>query len=209
MSAKLLCLYLTTIFVASIIPGPSMLLALTHGGLYGVRRTIASAMGNVTVTVLQAVISGIGLGTVLMASESAFQLIKWGGAAYLIYMGIATWRLPVKVQNSKVKDGLESKMTLSGMYWQAAIVTAGNPKAVLFFTAIFPQFIQSESSFVRQLLILMGIGAVVAFGCFMMYAVGGNKMMNLFSKAPTRKRLNRIIGSTFIGSGISLAVSRR
>ncbi len=91
MSFSFLLLFSMTVFVASIIPGPSMLLALTHGMHYGAKRTIASAMGNVTVTIIQAAVSLAGLGTILIASETTFQLIKWAGAAYLIYMGISTF----------------------------------------------------------------------------------------------------------------------
>ena len=65
-----------------------MLLALTHGMQHGAKRTIASAMGNVTVSAVQASISVAGLGTILIASDTAFQLVKLGGAAYLVYMGI-------------------------------------------------------------------------------------------------------------------------
>jgi len=69
MSLNFMLLFSTTVFVASIIPGPSMLLALTHGMHYGVKRTIASAMGNVTITLIQALISLAGLGTILFTSE--------------------------------------------------------------------------------------------------------------------------------------------
>ncbi len=89
MSFNFILLFSMTVFVTSIIPGPSMLLALTHGIQFGAKRTIASAMGNVTVTVIQASVSVAGLGTILIASETTFQLVKWAGAAYLIYMGIS------------------------------------------------------------------------------------------------------------------------
>ena len=88
MSFNFILLFSMTVFIASIIPGPSMLLALTHGMNFGVKRTIASALGNVTVTIIQASISIAGLGAVLVASESVFQVIKWAGAIYLIYMSL-------------------------------------------------------------------------------------------------------------------------
>jgi threonine/homoserine/homoserine lactone efflux protein len=76
MSFNFLFIYLMTVFIASILPGPSMLLALTHGMNYGARRTLASAMGNVTVTLAQASISIAGLGAILVASEVVFNVIK-------------------------------------------------------------------------------------------------------------------------------------
>ena len=81
MSLNFILLYSLTVFIASIIPGPSMLLALTYGMRYGAKRTIASATGNLTVTLLQAAVSIAGLGAVLIASGTVFQLIKWAGAA--------------------------------------------------------------------------------------------------------------------------------
>jgi homoserine/homoserine lactone efflux protein len=209
MSLNFILLYATTVFVASIIPGPSMLLALTHGMQHGAKRTVASAMGNLTVTLMQASISIAGLGAVLMASENIFQIIKWAGAAYLIYIGISILRAP-KMSLSKTQLNLSTNIkSLKKMYLQAALVTAGNPKAIIFFTAIYPQFIDPGKAYFSQLCILLSIGAIIAFGCFMIYAMGGQKIVALFSDATAGKYLKRIIGGTFIGAGIGLALSNK
>ncbi len=209
MTFNFLFLYSITVFIASILPGPSMLLALTHGMQYGAKKTIASALGNVTVTLLQASVSIAGLGTVLIASETVFYTIKWAGAAYLIYIGLTIFfspDMPGYQQNShKVKE----LNTLRKMFLQAALVTAGNPKAIVFFTAIFPQFIDPDSAYLFQSCILLGLCAVIAFSCFMIYAVSGQKMVLLFSKAGAGKYLKRIMGGTFIGAGVGLAVSNK
>ena len=209
MSLNFIFLYSMTVFVASIIPGPSMLLALTHGMQYGARKTIASALGNVTITLVQASISIAGLGTILIASETIFNLIRWIGAAYLIYVGIGilrSSRMPVSQdycdQNAKFKS-------LKTMYLQAALVTAGNPKAIIFFTAVFPQFIDPKSAYLYQSCILLSMCALIAFSCFMIYAVSGQKIVSFFSSASIGKYINRIIGGTFIGAGIGLAVSNK
>ena len=150
MSLNFTLLYMTTVFIASILPGPSMLLALTHGMQFGAKRTIASAMGNLTVTLIQAFISIAGLGTILIASEAAFQFIKFAGAAYLVYMGVAILLSPkmsIVPQNTKQ---FQKEVSLHKMYLQAAFVTAGNPKAIVFFTAIFPQFINPNATYLPQ-----------------------------------------------------------
>ena len=209
MSFNFILLFSMTVFVASIIPGPSMLLALTHGMHYGAKRTIASAMGNVTVTLIQASISIVGLGTILIASQTIFQLIKWGGAAYLIYMGISILcSSKMALSPSEFNPSTQWK-SLKRMYLQAAIVTAGNPKAIVFFTAVFPQFIDPNAGYLFQSCILMSIGAFIAFSCFMIYAIGGQKIVSLFSKATVGKYVKRIIGGTFIGAGIGLAASNK
>ncbi len=99
--------------------------------------------------------------------------------------------------------------SLGKMYLQAALVTAGNPKAIIFFTAIFPQFIDPDSAYLYQSCILLGLCALIAFCCFMSYAISGQKAVSLFSKAAVGKSIKRIIGGTFIGTGIGLAVSHK
>lgn len=208
MSLNFMLLYITTVFIASIIPGPSMLLALTNGMRYGARRTIASAMGNVTVTLVQAFISIAGLGTLLLASEAAFQIVKMAGAAYLIYMGI-TILFTAKSSVAPVNSQSQEVFSLRKMYLQAALVTAGNPKAIVFFTAIFPQFINPEAAYLPQFCLLMSVGSFIAFSCFMLYAISGQKIVFLFSKATVGRYINRIIGATFIGAGLGLAAGNR
>ena len=208
MSSNFILLYITTVFIASILPGPSMLLALTHGMQFGAKRTIASAMGNVTISLVQASISVAGLGTILIASETAFQIVKMAGAAYLIYMGIGILFSPKMSVVPENNSQPQKEVSLRKMYLQAAIVTAGNPKAIVFFTAIFPQFINPEAAYLPQLCILLSIGGIVAFTCFMIYAIGGQKIVVLFASARVGRYINRVIGGTFIGAGIGLAASR-
>ena len=209
MSFNLFVLFFVTVFVASIIPGPSMLLALTHGMRYGAKRTLSSAMGNVTVTLIQALISLAGLGTILFTSEIIFQLIKWVGAGYLIFMGISIL-CSAKMSLSDIELKKYSRgNSLKNMYLQAAFVTAGNPKAIIFFTAIFPQFINPDAPYYSQFFILMSTCVLSAFFCFMFYAICGQKITSLFSKNTIVKYIQRIIGSTFIGAGIGLAASNK
>lgn len=209
MSLNFILLYIVTVFIASILPGPSMLLALTHGMRYGARRTMASAMGNVTISLFQAFISVAGLGTILIASETAFQIVKLVGAAYLVYMGVGilfSSRMSIAPNNN---HQFQSETSLRKMYLQAVCVTAGNPKAIVFFTAIFPQFIDPNTAYLPQFCLLMSIGSLIAFSCFMLYAISGQKIVFLFSKAAVGKYLNRIIGGTFIGAGIGLAAGSK
>jgi homoserine/homoserine lactone efflux protein len=205
MSFKFFLIYSITIFVASISPGPSMLLALSHGMKYGAKRTIASACGNLSVTFLQAAVSIAGLGAILLASEGLFNIIKWVGAAYLIYMGIVMWRSPSMKVSDKPASHPFPKAPLRKMFLQGVFVTAGNPKAIIFFAAVFPQFIDPNGAYIPQFITFMGTGGIIAFGCFMIYAMGGQKIVSLFSKASVGKTINRTIGGTFIGAGIGLA----
>jgi homoserine/homoserine lactone efflux protein len=209
MSFETFIVYSITIFVATIIPGPSMLLALTHGMKHGAKRTIASALGNLSVTFLQAAVSIAGLGAILLASESLFNVIKLVGAAYLIYMGIVIWRSPNMRFSDKPSIQIFVKAPLRKMFLQGVFVTAGNPKAIVFFAAVFPQFIDPKSAYIPQFVTFMVTGGTIAFSCFMSYAICGQKIVSLFSKASFGKFINKAIGGTFIGAGIGLAVSNK
>lgn len=209
MSISFILLYLITVFVASIIPGPSMMLALTHGMQYGARKTMASAMGNVTVTILQAFVSIAGLGTILIASETVFMIIKWAGAAYLIYIGISMLR---SSGLSLSPDGAApdiSGRSLKSLFLQGSFVTAGNPKAIVFFTAVFPQFINPNAAYLLQSFLLLSILAVIAFICYMIYAFFGQKIFSQFSRPVISKYIAKVFGLTFIGTGIGLAVNNK
>lgn len=209
MSLDFLLLYLITVFVASIIPGPSMLLALTHGMRYGTKRTMASAMGNVTVTLGQATISIVGLGTILLASETTFNIIKLLGALYLIYIGITFLFSKEPLMSSTDALHVKKTVSLKKIYFEGAFVTAGNPKAIIFFSAVFPQFIDPNHAYISQSIILLVLLCIIAFICFMLYAFGGEKLVRFFANVKVGKWIQRVIGSTFVGAGITLAMSER
>ena len=209
MSFAILLVSSVKVYVDSIEPVHSMLLALTHGMKDGAKRTIASALGNLSVTLLQAAISIAGLGAILQASEGLFTVVKWLGAAYLIYLGISIWCSPEVSSSAEPNRQPSPQVPLRKMYRQAAFVTAGNPKAIVFFTAVFPQFIDQEAAYIPQFGLLMGTGGAIAFGCFMVYAIGGQKIVTLFANAAVGKYLNKIIGGTFIGAGLGLAAGNK
>lgn len=209
MTFNFIVLYSVTVFIASIIPGPSMLLALTHGIQYGAKKTIASALGNVVVTLIQATVSIAGLGAILLASEAIFHLIKWAGAAYLIYIGFSIFFSSNFFMPMHVSDQSKQPETKRKMFLQSALVTAGNPKAIVFFTAIFPQFIDPESAYLFQSCILLALCALIAFSCFMIYAIGGQNFVLLFSRASVAKYIKRIVGSSFIGAGVGMVASNK
>ena len=210
MSPEFIIAFCATVFVASILPGPSMLLALTHGMQYGVRRTMASALGNVLVTLVQALISILGLGAVLLASETVFLIIKWAGAAYLVSMGICMlFSRDPAFGRPRPEKRPASRMPVKKMFFQGVMVTAGNPKAIVFFTAVFPQFIHPGKGYGLQCACLLSLLCAIAFVCFMLYALGGQRIVGLFSGAGIGRLARRIIGISFIGAGIGLAAARR
>lgn len=208
MSCQFLLLYALTVFVASMIPGPSMLLALTHGMMHGPKKTVVSAMGNMAVTLVQASVSMVGLGTLLIASETVFQVVKYAGAAYLVYVGVTLFVSKPMVINQDDASRPERETSMGKMFLQAMLVTAGNPKAIVFFTAVFPQFINPEAAFLPQFCVLLSLCGLIAFCCFMIYAISGSRLIAVFRQNTVGRYLNKIIGGTFVGTGIGLAASK-
>ena len=208
MSFEYILLYSTIVFVATIIPGPSMILALQHGIVHGYNKTLATALGNTVANTIMASLSLAGLGVVILASGTAFIIIKWIGAGYLIYLGIKTIisKSLVLDNSHKLPDdtGQKNKKPLK-LFTDGFIVAAGNPKGIVFFTALFPQVIDYESATVLQFGILLSILAGIAIGCFMLYAFFGERMRSLFAHTFVGKIFNKITGSIFITFGLILA----
>ncbi|MFC1976574.1 LysE family translocator [Chloroflexota bacterium] len=209
MSFEFWILYLMTVLIASLVPGPSMLLAFSHGTKFGAKRTIATALGNTTASFLQAVVAIVGLGAILAASGTIFQIIKWLGAAYLIYIGVKTWRTPDIQFRPDTEHSNEISLSSPKMFWQAFFVAIGNPKAIIFFTALFPQFIHQKGQQLPQFFVMAVTLAIIAFVSFMIYAVGGHQIGSLLKQTNARKWFNRLISCTFIGAGLSLVASER
>lgn len=238
-SWNFLIVYTLTVLVATITPGPSMLLALTHGVRYGVRRALASALGNTVASVLQALVAVAGLGVVLAASEDLFRVVRYAGAAYLVYVGVCMLRapaVPLNVAAPAVTDTIgttgtggeaghagEGRRGVSGaldasetpggpgarkLFAQAFFVAAGNPKAIVFFTALFPQFLAPGDTLVRSALLVADL-AVIAFLGMMIYAVAGARIAALLATTRAARWYNRTVGVAFIGSGAGLALSDR
>jgi threonine/homoserine/homoserine lactone efflux protein len=141
-------------------------------------------MGNVIGNLLMALLSFLGLGVILLTSGVIFNIIKWAGIAYLMYIGIK-------------------------LFFDGFIIAVGNPKGIMFFTALFPQFINMQNVTVNLFMVAFGTLGTIAFSCYMLYAVFGVKLNKLFQLKSFRKIFNRISGSLFIGLGLTLAFAKK
>jgi threonine/homoserine/homoserine lactone efflux protein len=200
-------LYTITVFISSIIPGPSMLLALAHGIKYGTKVSIITALGNSVASMIQATIAIAGLGIVLSTSTTFFLIIKYIGVVYLIYLGIKLYKAPFTIDNNN--DNKKEKPVLKKLFSEAFIVAAANPKALLFFTALFPQFIQETRSGVFHYTLLVLSLGIIAFICMMIYSFSGYKVKNFFTTNIVSKYIGKIIGSIFVSLGIGLAFTSK
>ncbi|HHF3232864.1 TPA: LysE family translocator [Vibrio diabolicus] len=116
----------------------------------GFRRSVYTAIGDLTANLLQMVVAALGLATLIASSEHFFTVVKWGGVAYLLYLGFKL----IFVKSSNSVDQQTKQRSKSSLYWQGFVTSAANPKAVIFFAALFPQFISQDSSLLVQFVIL-------------------------------------------------------
>lgn len=145
-------IYVATVLALMSTPGPSQLLMLSNSGTHGFRRSLATAAGDLTANALQMLAAGLGLAAIIAASSAALTVIKWAGVAYLIFLGVRMIRKakpddPDTAQSTKT-------VSLKNLWMQGFLTSAANPKAVVFFAALFPQFISADAPFWPQLLIL-------------------------------------------------------
>ncbi|MBO9419345.1 LysE family translocator [Labrenzia sp. R4_2] len=200
-------LFALTVFTASMVPGPSTLIAFTHGARYGWKQVLATALGNMSASVVQAILACAGLGIVLAKSAVLFMVIKYAGAAYLVYLGFSMWR--------SASNGLDiggdkrSEADTTGrLYRSGFLVAAANPKAVVFFTALFPQFLDPSGTAVTQLTGMVVLIALVSFSVAMIYGFVGSRLSVLHLSRRFMGRMHKAIGGLFVASGIGLAASR-
>lgn len=196
--------------VISISPGSGAVLSMSHGLNYGVKKTSATIMGLLGGISLVLIIAGAGVGSLLMASEFAFSVVKTAGALYLIYLGVNQWRARVAVVENSAAAPLPA--TLPG--WRKRfligfLTNATNPKGIIFMVAVLPQFIQHDAPLLPQLLILgltmCGIDMTVMHG----YAFAAASMQRYFRDPRWLQGQNRFFGGILMAIGTALFFVKR
>ena len=204
MSLDLWLLYAAAAVGLSLTPGPNGLLSLTHGMRFGVRRTVATVLGGVTGFLLLIAVSLAGLGALLAASEQAFTIAKWIGAAYLVYLGIRTWRAPPPRVSA---GGPAEAVTPRGLFLQGFLVATSNPKALIFFAAFLPQFMDPAAAWLPQFLIMGGTFGFVEFVYELVLAGMAQRVAPWL--VANGRWFNRAAGAMFVGIGGMLATVGR
>ncbi|WP_420336061.1 LysE family translocator [Roseibium sp.] len=182
-------------------PGPSIILGMVHSLHFGIGKTFFTALGDISANMVQMLVVAAGLGVVLAQSALAFSVIKWTGVAVLLFMGWRQWRAPASLQartGTSIRDG-RRHLFLSGF-----LVAISNPKALVFFTALFPQFIDPARRLDAQLLVMCPTLAALDFLFVMLYAAGANGMLGFLRQRP--RLLNRLSGSVLMSAAAFLGL---
>lgn len=206
MSIELWLVYLGAAIALSLTPGPNGLLSLTHGACFGLRPTVWTVLGGALGFIVLIAASLAGLGALLAASEQAFTVAKWIGAAYLVWLGIRLWRAPAPVISARA-EAVPGEARPRRLFSQGFLVAVSNPKALIFFAAFLPQFMVPGLSFAAHLLVLGGTFVVVEIVYELMLAGLAQRIAPWLGRHG--RWFNRVAGGTFVGIGAALATTSR
>lgn len=190
-----------------LIPGPTVLLVLSYALSKGRSVAVASAAGVALGDLVAMTASLVGLGALVLASATAFTVLKWAGAVYLVWLGIRLLR-------SAPSAGLGAmtparNVTAYSVFGHAAAVTALNPKSIAFFIAFVPQFVRPDAALIPQFAVLIatfvGLAAINALA----YALLADKLRRTIGRPSVITWLTRAGGATLVGMGVLTATLRR
>ena len=200
-------LYLLFILMAVLTilsPGPGVLKSISNSLNYGFKTAFIGVLGLSFGVLCVATISATSLGALLAASNTAFTVIKYMGAAYLIYMGIKLWLAPAtQMVNEAAQVVSHKRLFVEGMLFQLT-----NPKALVFFLSVFPQFIEREQPYVPQFVALALTFCGLLIVIHTAYAFFAQRVQRLLKSSQGGRWLNRVGGTAFIGFGVLLASAK-
>lgn len=197
-------LFLAASALLTIAPGPDIVYVLTRGIAQGPRAGVAAALGFATGCIFHTVLAAVGIAALIRSSELAFDLVRYAGAAYLVWIGMQALRH----RASFSIEGASDARALSTIYRQSVIGNVLNPKVTLFFLAFLPQFVNAEAGHVGWQMALLGaifMGVtIVIFSAVALFAGWIGAWIR--RKPAIGERLNIFAGFTFIGLGIRVAL---
>jgi homoserine/homoserine lactone efflux protein len=201
-------LYLAFLFATTVlilIPGPNVTLLVANSLAHGPRRALVTLAGTSAAIALQLVVVALGMSSLILLLAQWFEWLRWAGVAYLIYLGVQQWRAP-----PLALDDLERPAVRSGtLFWQGFLVSATNPKTLLFYAAFFPQFLDPASPPGPQLALLCTTFLVVATTLDGTYAVVAGQLRPWLRTRRRARLRNCLTGTFLIAAALGLALARR
>ena len=199
-----LSLWLAFVAASSIllvIPGPTVLLVVSYALGQGWRTALPMAVGVALGDFTAMTLSMLGLGALLATSATLFTVLKWIGAAYLVWLGVKLWRAGGTFEVAPQTDAVSAAKML-GHAW---LVTALNPKSITFFVAFLPAFLDPHADFLSQMLVFETTFLVLAVANAFGYALVASKARGLVANPRALKAINRTGGGLLIGAGVATA----
>lgn len=187
-----------------LLPGPNIMMIVANSIAYGPRRGLATVAGVSSAMAVFLALTTLGMTSLVLAASHWFDVLRWAGAAYLVYLGIRQWRAPPA---GAVSAGAPAR--LSRVFWQGFAVSATNPKVLLFYAAFLPQFVDPALPVLPQMVLLSATFLVIAAGLDSCFALTAGRARRLLADPRYSRLQNRITGSFLIGAGAWLALVRR
>ncbi|MGQ9365425.1 LysE family translocator [Azospirillum sp. ST 5-10] len=185
------------------LPGPTVLLVVSYALGHGRRAMLATVAGVALGDFTAMTLSMLGLGALLAASATLFTVLKWAGAAYLVYLGVKLWRAPV-AGDATVTAAVPAVRPLR-MVLHMGLVTASNPKSLVFFVAFLPQFLDPARPFLGQIVVMEATFLTLAVANATLYGLLATTVRGAVHRPAVRRAVNRIGGSALISAGVLTA----
>jgi threonine/homoserine/homoserine lactone efflux protein len=191
------------------IPGPTVLLVISYALGHGRKVALATVAGVTLGDFTAMTASMLGLGALLATSATIFSILKWVGAAYLVYLGIKLWWAPVALEDGTGNLADPPKEKPGRIFAHAYLVTALNPKSLIFFVAFLPQFLDANGPVAIQLAIFEATFLVLATANAGLYALLAAAARQQIREPHVQRIVNRAGGSLMIGAGVLAAGWKR
>lgn len=203
MNLHLWGLFVAAVFLLSGTPGPNMLHVMTRSVAVGVRRSIATMAGCLGGIVIVLAASAAGLATVLAAVPALFEVLRYGGIAYLVYLGFRAWRAEAAPIDIGTVDPAPSR-SAARLFRGGFVISVSNPKLLLFAAAFLPQFVDRTHDQGAQFAILVATFAAIESFWYLVYGLGGRAIARHLERPRWRRAFDRATGCLFIGFGLAL-----
>lgn len=197
-------LFLSITFVVSASPGPVMLSCMTNGGRLGLRKAFAGMIGASLGNLVLLGLSALGLGLLVSQNDFLFNSLKWFGAAYLVFLGVQIIRTPVSIENPNQPVAVASTKSIG---WSSFVIAISNPKGLIYFGALFPQFINYQQPLALQFFILTVTFLITDLMWMVAYAMAGNKIMGWLKTPKHQTLFNSASGLILMAAGVFMAFS--
>ncbi len=198
--------YVGLVTAIGIAPGPNVLFVMTQAAWRGPKAGLFAAAGIESANSLYVILSAAGLAGLIAASGATFEIVKWAGAAYLVWLGLQAFCLSFSASEQSAPSTGEAS---ARAFRDGAIVALGNPKTILFFLALFPQFIDPAKPVWAQSLALGFLGIAIDFVVQIAYTIAGGMLSKALSRKPVKRWFERGIGGAFVGLAVAAALVRR
>ncbi|WP_305856855.1 LysE family translocator [Balneatrix alpica] len=206
MTLTTLALFIPACFALNMAPGPNNLLALHNGKCHGIGQACYAGIGRLLAFALMISLAATGLATLLYASERLFLVIKLAGGLYLLWLAYQLWRAPIEIAAPQTEA---SAATLGRLIRQEFYLAAGNPKAILIFTAFLPQFVDPNGPVASQFVTLGSLFLLLEALALLIYAYFGAVLAHWFDSPASRRLFNRGSAALLGSAGVGLLLARR